>query len=698
MISVLGSAALRQVEINHNGMMPLDWAIVIGFIVLLTGVLIYCNRYMRNAADFLAANRCAGRYVMSISEGIAGFGLISAVANWEAFMKSGFAGTWWAMINAPFSLILALVAWVTYRMRETRCFTLAQFYEVRYSRKFRIGAGLITFLSGVVNYGIFPMVSVKFLMAFCQIPDHAEWLGVNWDIYGILLAFCIGMGIFFAAFGGQIAIMVTDFMQGVFCNIAFVIFIFFSFKLGDWDTSGGFVSWTEIAATLNKTDGYSMINPFENTRTADFNIWYYLIGFVSLFYSRGGWQGSAGYAAAAKSPHERKMAGVLGTWRGLAQSLMMMLFPLAVIAIMCQSPALEQFSELREIILAKVNEIPNATEQGQQLVPIALSLIMPSGLLGLFVAVMFSAMLSTDDTYMHSWGSIIIQDVIMPFRKKPFSPKTHIWVLRAAILGVGIFGWLFSYFWVQETPVLMFFRLTGAIVSGAGPAIIGGLYWKRGGTIAAWVSYIFGATSAVTGIVLQQTWSTGLGEWLMNNWNWSWIANFTNAKGQYVFPINGQYVSFFNMITCTLLYVIISLIEHKMGKPDFNLDKMLHRGIYDTNNEHVEQSNVSKIEKIFGITPEFTIGDKLIYAGSILWTIAWCIVFIVYTSLYFAGKLTNENWLTLWHVKVYITLILGVICTAWFLIGGIYDVIGLFKALKNSTVDDSDNGSVNKEA
>jgi SSS family solute:Na+ symporter len=286
----------------------------------------------------------------------------------------------------------------------------------------------------------------------------------------------------------------------------------------------------------------------------------------------------------------------------------------------------------------------------------------------------------------------------MPFKKKPFTPKQHIWALRLAIVAVGIFGWCFSFFWVQETPIYMFFSITGAIVSGAGPAIIGGLYWKRGGTIAAWVSYIFGATSAVTGIILQQAWPTGLGEWLMNNWNWSWVADFTNVKGQYVFPINGQYVSFFNMVTCTLLYVIISLIEHKMGKPDFNLDKMLHRGIYDTNNEHVEQSNVSKIEKIFGITPEFTIGDKLIYAGSILWTIAWCIVFIVYTSFYFAGKLTDAHWLTLWHVKVYITLILGVGCTVWFLIGGIYDVVGLFKALKNSTVDDSDNGSVSKEA
>ena len=160
------------------------------------------------------------------------------------------------------------------------------------------------------------------------------------------------------------------------------------------------------------------------------------------------------------------------------------------------------------------------------------------------------------------------------------------------------------------------------------------------------------------------------------------------------FPVHGQYISFINMVTCLTLYVVISLIEHKLGKPDFNLDKMLHRGKYDTNKEHVEQSEVSKIEKIFGITPEFTLGDKIIYASTIVWTIIWFSVFVIYTSMHFAGVLTDQDWLNLWHVKIYITLILGVGCTAWFLIGGLFDVVGLFKALASAKADDADNGTV----
>ena len=37
-----------------------------------------------------------------------------------------------------------------------------------------------------------------------------------------------------------------------------------------------------------------------------------------------------------------------------------------------------------------------------------------------------------------------IQDVIMPFRKKPFSPEMHLKVLRASIVFVAIFIFFFS--------------------------------------------------------------------------------------------------------------------------------------------------------------------------------------------------------------------------------------------------------------
>ena len=676
--------------VNH-GMQLLDWCIVAGLWALLIAVLIYCQRYIKNSADFLAAGRCAGRYMLSISQGIAGFAVVNSVATFEMFYQAGFSSTWWAMLSAPLGLVLALVAWVTYRLRETRCFTLAQFFEVRYSRRFRVGAGILTWFSGIVNYGIFPAVSVRFFMFFCRLPEHYTFLGINWDVYAVLLTVAIATGALFAMFGGQVAIMVTDFLQGIFCNIAFIVFIFFIFNLGKWDIFGGMVSWEQISkALLMAPEGASQIDPFDCSKLPDFNIWYFLIGIFMPIYHRGSWQGSMGYAAAAKSPHEGKMAGILGTWRGLAQGLMIMLIPLAVIVIM----RLPEFQDIAATVTDTLEQTSNPQLRKQGLVPTALSLLMPTGLLGLFVAVMFAAMLSTDDTYMHSWGSIFIQDVIMPFRKKPFTPKQHILALRLSIAFVAVFAWMFSYFFRQTEYVFMFFAITGAIVSGAGAVLIGGLYWKRGTTVAAWVTYITGAVIAVSGIILQQVWhfedGSGLGKYLYETFQWEWLADELEK-----FPVNGQWLAFISSIVCIVLYIGISVLERWRGKqPDFNLEKMLHRGIYDTAHEHEIRSKTSWLAQRLGITPEFTMGDKLLYAGTIAWTLLWLIVFIWFTVQHFFFGVSANQWLTLWHIKIFITLILGLIVTIWFLIGGLVDVRDLFRTLRNMKRNDRDDGSV----
>lgn len=683
----------------NSGMQLIDWMIPLTLIVILIGVLIYCQTFIKNSADFLAASRCAGRYVLCISTGIAGFAVVNSVATFEMFYQAGFASTWWAMISAPVGLALSLVAWVTYRFRETRCFTLAQFFEVRYSRRFRICSGIITWVSGVVNYGIFPAVSVRFFMFFCRLPEHWLFLGVNWDVYGVLLTVAIGLGVIFAISGGQIAIMVTDFIQGTLCNVCFLIFILFIFNLGRWDIFGGYVNWDQIAGSLLQAPpGESQINPFDCSKIKDFNIWYYLIGLFGAFYNRGAWQGSMGYQAAAKNPHESKMAGILGTWRGLAQGLMIMLFPLAVIVVMRHA----DFTELAGIISDTLDKTADPQLRKQGLVPTALSLIMPTGLLGLFVAVMFAAMLSTDDTYMHSWGSIFVQDVVMPFRKKAFTPKQHIWALRLSIIFVAAFAWAFSYFFRQTEYVFMFFAITGAIVSGAGAVIIGGLYWKRGGVIAAWCAYILGAGIAITGIVLQQVWHypadpaagrpepTGLSYYLFDTFGWEWLAGSLER-----FPINGQWITFIGCCTCLSIYVLVSLFEHYVLKnPDFNLNKMLHRGAYDTNREHLKVSTVGKFAQRLGITTEFTWGDKLIYAGTIGWTLAWLAVFVWFTLQHLTVGVSDAQWLSLWHIKLYITLILAFITTVWFLIGGLVDVTRLFKSLRALVRNDADDGSV----
>ncbi len=73
----------------------IDWLIVL---ISFSGMVLAVNTtkgLMKSVSDFLAAGRSAGRYVVSISSGIAGLGAISVVSFLEMGYVSGFAMAWW---------------------------------------------------------------------------------------------------------------------------------------------------------------------------------------------------------------------------------------------------------------------------------------------------------------------------------------------------------------------------------------------------------------------------------------------------------------------------------------------------------------------------------------------------------------------------------------------------------------------------
>ena len=101
----------------------------------------------------------------------------------------------------------------------------------------------------------------------------------------------------------------------------------------------------------------------------------------------------------------------------------------------------------------------------QMLVPVALRHILPIGVTGTFMALMIFLMVSTDTTYLHSWGTILIQDVVLPIYHKPISQTAQLRLLRIAISFVAVFAWWFSYYFSQSDYILQFFALTGTITS-----------------------------------------------------------------------------------------------------------------------------------------------------------------------------------------------------------------------------------------
>ena len=156
------------------------------------------------------------------------------------------------------------------------------------------------------------------------------------------------------------------------------------------------------------------------------------------------------------------MGKSLGVWRLLAQNLFVLVLPICAFTFMNHPNYAAQSEEARGILAG----ITDSTIRNQATVTVALRYFLPHGIIGGLCAVMLAATIATHDTYLHSWGSIFIQDVVLPFRKKPLTQLEHIRWLKVSILGVAVFIFLFSIFFRQSEAIVMFFQITGAIFVG----------------------------------------------------------------------------------------------------------------------------------------------------------------------------------------------------------------------------------------
>jgi len=635
-----------------------DWSIILVLFIVMLGMVFLSKNLMRSVSDFLATGRTGGRYIISMFHGTAALGAITVVGALEQNFNAGFNSRWWEMPTAVILVTISVTGWVVYRFRQTRALTMAQFFEMRYSRTFRIFAGMLAFLSGIVNMIIFPAVSAKFFIYFCGIPEIG-FLGPYSVTYILTAAVMVLVPLYFIFTGGHIAVMFTDFIQGVFVNIVFVVIVILLLIQ---------VGWSDIGEAVKAAPaGQSLINPFDAGEVQDFNPWFFFIGMFGLIYTKLSWQGNSSFNIAAKSAHEAKMADVLTNWRLVPQwGLFLMIVPIIAYTIFHH----DNYKVIADNINTMLAGFAPA-DQSQLRVPMVLNYLLPVGLKGAFAAIMLAAAITCHNTYMHSWGSILIQDVVMPIRKKPFEPKEHLKYLKLSILGVGITIFILSIVFQQTEKVFLFLNISGAIfVGGSGAVIIGGLYWRKGTTPAAWAAMITGALTAGLNILFKQ-----------------YIPDY---------PINGQWGWFMAMVLASVVYFLVSLLTPRKA---FNLDKLLHRGEYAVKDDSIAGSNeVVKGWKVLAPTKEFTRGDKAIYWATTGWTASWVVVFVIGTLFYFFVRpFTNDQWMSFWQVYTYLFLGASIIVTVWFTIGGFKNLFEMIHALKHNIRDHKDDGFVQKE-
>lgn len=204
---------------------------------------------------------------------------------------------------------------------------MGQFLELRYgSRFFRVFCAALRTIAELITNAIGPAIATNFFIYYLGLPHRITVMGINLPCYVIIVTLCLCLAQVFIWPSGRISLLITDTFQGLLSYPIFVIIV-------------GYIilnfSWTNDIAPvmLNRVSGQSFLNPYDVSELRDFNIFALVVTLFSSVLNRAGWIGND-TSGAGRTPHEQKMAGVLGAWKNGFASMMILLLAVVVITFM----------------------------------------------------------------------------------------------------------------------------------------------------------------------------------------------------------------------------------------------------------------------------------------------------------------------------------------------------------------------------
>jgi hypothetical protein len=99
-----------------------------------------------------------------------------------------------------------------------------------------------------------------------------------------------------------------------------------------------------------------------------------------------------------------------------------------------------------------------------------------------------------------------------------------------------------------------------------------------------------------------------------------------------------------------------------------------------------------------GISPEFTLSDRILAFALVIWNFGWFVTFLVFTAIHFTFGTSTEWWTRFWHFYLLMQFCISVPVVIWFTVGGILDMKALFHTLRNLVRDQADDGTVRHES
>ncbi len=430
-------------------------------ITMIAGIAV--RKYVGKVEHFLVAGREMNLYLGIASLAATEFGVVTCMYTAQNGYDKGFAGATPGILQAAAMLLVGLTGFCIKPLRDSGVMTIPELFERRFGPRIRWAAGVVIVLGGLLNMGVFLRMGGEFLVTVCGFD--AKYLEIT--MTALLVAVAV-----YTILGGMLSVLITDFLQFVVMSIGLIavtVLIFVN------------VGWDRLVATVEARHGAGGFNPFVNPTMG----WQYVL--FNALLNLGAvltWQTTIQRVLSAKDTSTGRKIYTGTSFFFVCRFLIPGIWGIAALAML--APGQVGGNSLNAM-------------------PMFLATFVPVGLMGLLVAAMLAADMSTDSSYMLTWGSVIYNDILAPFRKTPWPEKKGLRWNRSIVALIGIFLLIYGLWYPLKGDLWTYLGVTGSIyLTSMSTLLVACCYWKRANSWGAAGAILFGALIPALYLVLEQ--------------------------------------------------------------------------------------------------------------------------------------------------------------------------------------------------
>lgn len=451
----------------------IDGTIIILFLLFITGIgLYFSKRASKNTSEFILAGRKLPWWLAGTSMLASGFNADTPLHTTRKIHETGLSGAWFYW-SASIGGVLKAVFW-NRLWRRTEITTPLEYFDIRYAAGPAKALRTVSALSAIFfNSGVIVSISLiamqKLAAVLLGLPETVTWFGLSLPSDLLVTFGAVVLALIYSAAAGVYSVVWTDLLEfGVALLGTYVLFILVSMEVGPpsvvWEKLGGMDETGREATSFLPGLGPTLM------------VFFLLRPLLEAFT----WLAATQRILATSDERQACLASLWSVFTTQAlRGWPWYLCGLAAILLISGQD-----------LIAQGFVQADGSPDFEMIFPSLILEFMPTGLLGLMVAGMLSAFMSTMDTQLHLNASIFVNDLYRPLVNPGRSERHYVWTARWTMGAVTVIGIGSALLFDDILQLLAFFITFG---SSQGVIRIMSWLWWRVTAKAELISIAFGA-------------------------------------------------------------------------------------------------------------------------------------------------------------------------------------------------------------